>query len=592
MEFLSYKFLGNSELIKIILVCTSVSFLTFIFFKYALKTKKYLPISIITICYSIISLWNLGSTKFPKTQWQPIMDNQEIIFEVIGNNKINKIYAVYGIGDTNNNPDTYQIGSENIYIYGSNDNLNYSLITDLNNGSIYQYIIRDVDVNYKYIKIVATEKNSTLNEILFKNNENILKLKILSDIQSKYPASLLIDEQNLIPNEPTYFDEGFFDEVYHPRNAEEIVKGQYMYPSVHPLFGTTIIAFFIKLFGLSPFAWRIGGAIFGIMMVPLIYLICKKLFNNEYLSNVGAILFCCDFMHITTSRIGTLEPFSVFFILLMSYFMILYCYENNFKKELKYLAFCGVAMGFGWSSKWTVIYSSIGLAIIFFKSLFTKNKNKFIKTILWCILWFIVIPSVIYYFSFFMTKIYRTNHFTISNIINHNINMYNYHKNLKATHPFQSVWYEWLLNLKPIWYYSKTLNDNSRLTISCFSNPVISYAGIISLICTFYLSFRYKIRSGFIISISFLSAILPWVFIDRCLFSYHFYPSTPFLILSIIFCLNHLMSKYNIKKLINIFVFVCIFVFIMFLPVICGFKTTSFYYNNFLTWFSTWYFGA
>lgn len=31
--------------------------------------------------------------------------------------------------------------------------------------------------------------------------------------------------------------------------------------------------------------------------------------------------------------------------------------------------------------------------------------------------------------------------------------MFNYHATLKATHPFESRWYTWLLGLRPVWYY-------------------------------------------------------------------------------------------------------------------------------------------
>ncbi len=595
---LSYTLFCNSELIGIILTCLILSTTAY----YILKkfNKSYLPISVITICYSVVSLWNLGSWTFPTTTWQPTFSNQTVIFEIDDSSyKFDGIYAIYGEGDNNANLQSYQIGSDKINIYGSADLNDWSFITSLEGGSIYQYNIKKGSYEYKYIKLECSDIDSSLSELAIKeeNVNKFLNLKIIEDMaaDSKYPATLLIDETFKIPFNPTYFDEGYFDEVYHPRNAWEIANGQYMYPTVHPLLGTSLIALSIKLLGLSPLAWRLPGAIFGILMIPLFYLIIKKLFKNEYLSNIGAILFACDFMHITTSRIGTLEPFSVFFILLMTYFMLNYFYETDKSKELKHLALSGLAMGLGWSTKWTVIYSSIGLAIIFFIALFFKHhkdKKYIFKTLLWCIILFIVIPLAIYYFSFSWTMVYRENTMTLQNIINHNINMYKYHKNLTATHPFQSVWYEWLLNIQPIWYYTGTSNNGLRLTISCFSNPIISYSGLMAIIYTFYLSIKEKSKEGIIISISFLSALLPWIGITRCLFVYHFYPSTPFLILGIVFVMNRLMKKENLTVQINVFTFICIFVFIMFLPVICGFETSGYYYNNFLKWLPSWYFGA
>ena len=97
-----------------------------------------------------------------------------------------------------------------------------------------------------------------------------------------------------------------------------------------------MIAFFIKLLGNNPFAWRIGGVLFSAAMIPLIYDLCRRLFKKTFYAALGAIFLACDFMHLTTARIATLEPFSVFFILLMTYFMIRYWrmsfYEDDFKK--------------------------------------------------------------------------------------------------------------------------------------------------------------------------------------------------------------------------------------------------------------------
>ena len=33
--------------------------------------------------------------------------------------------------------------------------------------------------------------------------------------------------------------------------------------------------------------------------------------------------------------------------------------------------------------------------------------------------------------------------------------MYFYNSTLKATHPYSSKWYQWPLNKRPIWYWSK-----------------------------------------------------------------------------------------------------------------------------------------
>ena len=172
----------------------------------------------------------------------------------------NDIYIIGGEGNNNENLSHYQIGFNNTKIYGSNDNSNYELLVTLEDYSYLKWYIYSGNYHYQYIKIQTNNINTTITEIGFKqnNNNNFNKVEVFQDIPDhKYSAQLLIDEQDLIPLNQTYLTNTYFDEIYHARNAVEIANGQYMYPSVHPLLGTSIMALAIKILGENPLAFRI-----------------------------------------------------------------------------------------------------------------------------------------------------------------------------------------------------------------------------------------------------------------------------------------------------------------------------------------------
>lgn len=625
MENLSLSLFGNEELISIMITCGIVAIMIFILFKLLKKNIKSDAFSIllITSMYAIISLWQLGSTKIPQTWWQPEATNEFITFEVLDETpSFDTVLAIGGEGDNNALESGYQVWFNDLQVLGSNDNINWETITVLNNQSSYMgWNITEGDWNYRYISLVMQNQNSVINEIAFKKtgSEELLSLKpiTISNTENPYSAENIIDEQAIVPLHPSYYDSSYFDEIYHPRNAWEIANGQYMYASVHPLLGTSIIAIGIKLFGMNPFGWRIMGALFGIMILPLFYLILKKLFKSRFLSTAGTTLFAADFMLITTSRIGTLEPFSVFFILLMTYFMIQYFYtsftKTSFKKQLLWLALSGISMGLACSVKWTGCYSAVALAIIFFthfiinfikynksKSLtdaesieFTKAfKERAVKIILWCCLFFVIVPLVIYVCHYIPTKVWKNDTWSISNVIKHSIYMYDYHANLQATHPYQSMWYQWLFDIRPIWYYFGNLGNGFIKTISCFNNPLVTVTGFFTMVYTFYHTIKTKSKEGFIIVICYLAALLPWVLVTRCVFSYHYYPSLPFLIMSIVYVMKLILNKFkNGKKIIIAYLILTLILFIVFLPVITGFTTTQEYVRA-LQWLPSWYFGG
>ncbi len=585
MKNISLLLFKDEELIILFLLSILIVGVVYLLSK-RINNKDFFPLLSITLVYALISLWNLGSNVIPTTTWQASELNQSFILEV--EDSFNQINLIYGEGDNNSLEKGYQLGVENMIIEGSNDLANWEEISILEKGRIFEYLFIYGDYNYKYIRITSTNIKQTLTEIAFIKDGELVNVSIYEDkySDSKYPANLVIDEQDKVVVNPTYYDEFYFDEIYHIRNAKEVADGQRMYASVHPLLGTNIIALFIKLFGFTPFIFRLPGALFGIGIVVLIYLLNKLLFNKTIISSLAAILSAGDFMHLTTSRIGTLEPFSIFFIILMFYWMVKYYKEENHKKEIIDLLICGISMGLAISVKWTACYSAIGLAIILFKKLI-ETKKYVVSTILLCFIFFIFIPLFIYWLSYLPDRVWY-DAWSIKNVWEHNITMFEYHAKLVSTHPYSSKWYQWLLDIRPIWYYSNINDVGTSNTIACFSNPLLTWAGIPAIV---YCLLNIRDKMSFIIVIGYLTAILPWTPISRTTFAYHFYPTSIFVILAICFCANKLVEKrVRNKQLIYIFMVSYILMFIIYLPICTGFGTTKAYIKA-LELFPTWYFG-
>jgi len=579
-------------------------------------------ILIITILYSIVSLWNLGTLRVPESYWQPIEQDESIILYMNDDTQFDAIYWISGEGNNNINPTSHQIGA-NFQILGSNDMENWTYITDFTDASYMAWRINDGLVwDFRYILVHSLDKNNVLHEIGFRkpDHSGFLTAGILnqSNPDNPFDAEALIDEQDCLVIEPTYIHGTYFDEIYHPRNAYEIAEGQHMYASVHPLLGTSIIALGIKFLGLNTLGWRLPGAIAGILMLPLFYLILKRMFLKTRYAAIGTILLAADFMHYTTSRIGTLEPFSVLFILLMYWFMIDYYYtsfyDTRFKKTLFQLALCGISMAIAIATKWTGVYAAVGLAILFFTSLGKRymeyqasirkeEKNELDQFIIscfpkycfitlgWCVLFFIIIPVIVYFAAYIPCMLVKNQGWSIQGVIDQTLYMFNYHANLDATHPFQSVWYQWIFNTRPIWYYYGT-TENAVHTISAFGNPFIWWSGLISIIFTVVRLIKTRTKDNWLIFVSYFAQLAPWLLVSRCIFIYHYYPSVPFLIMAIVYVIYWLdQYKPQYKKHIHAFVAACIILFVMFLPVISGFGTTSFYINSVLRWMTSWYFG-
>ena len=583
-------------------------------------------ILILTSVTAVITFTKLGTSIFPETTWQPQDAGQSFVLELTDETHSDAVYAVYGEGFS---PDTdyYQLGTSDISLYGSHDGITWEHFLNLEDNGIYHYGIYPCNADYRFIRISSGRLSASLTEIAFRKagTDSFLPVSVFEDnyAGTAYPASLTVDEQNKLVSDPTYYEEGYFDEVYHPRNAWEIANGQYLYATVHPLFGTNIMALSIKMFGMNPFAWRLPGAVFGILIIPLMYVVLKNMFYHPFYCMFGTALTAFDFMHMTTSRIGTLEPFSIFFILLMYCYMIRFFrgsfYITSFRRQMYYLFLSGVAMGIGIAVKWTACYSAVGLAILLFTNLWMRFREYrravkedssgfspeqqddirhvkklfpryFLYTILLCFLFFILIPAVIYWISYLPDRVW-TNGWSVRNVWEQNVHMYRYHIDLKAEHPFQSSWYQWLLDLRPIWYYVHTETDGVMHTISCFSNPLLTWAGLPAIIYTIYRTVKEKDPAGWIILTGYFTALMPWVsLVQRCVFAYHFYPTSIFTAAAVTYAAYHLSRKDRDKRRATAFLAAYILLFIIFLPVVTGFGTSQ-GYVRLLEWLPGWYFG-
>ena len=580
----------------------------------------------LSVCYAVVSVWNLGSFETISSYWQPVSDYEEIIIE-LSESSFDGVLWIAGEGDNNSNPNGYQ-NHVNFQLYGSNDLIVWEEVTQLNTINYLNQQMNEGSWDYRYVKLVSLDRSNVLNEIGFRKTgtNDLIEASIYSftNTDSMYDPCALLDEQDFLDMNPSYMDETYFDEIYHTRNASEIANHQYMYAYVHPLLGTQLISLGISLFGLSPFGWRIMGALFGILMVPLLYLCALHLFHKRSSAVLASGLLCVEFMHYTTSRIGTLEPFSVFFILLMTYYMLKYVqtsfYETPLKQQFVLLALSGIFMGCACATKFTGVYGGIGLAVLFFSHLLEETREylkaakllktssedeeieslqhitssywpRLIKTGLWCILFFVIVPLCIYVLSYLPIVMSKTEGFSVQAVLDQTLGMIDYHANLDATHPYQSVWWQWILDIRPIWYYVR-YNETTMNTISAFGNPLIFWCGAISMLWCFYDAFKNKSKRALWISISYLAQLLPWLLVERCIFIYHYYPSVPFLILGIVHACESLLEKdVRYRKPIGILCAASVVLFVLFLPVIGGFTTNSWFVQHVLRWMGSWYFG-
>lgn len=551
-------------------------------------TKNIIHIALLTLVYAAVVFFRLGSFDAPRTSMTfSGSSNSEIILDLGEYANVEKLdiflgyknKAVIAVSD-------YSVEASRWILFDEERQMD----------SVFAWNKVPVRRNLRYIGIVfINPEQYTLLEIAIIDADG----NVLTPINaSDYPQ--LFDEQEKYPGNTTYYYGTMFDEVYHGRTAYEFLHDLPIYENTHPPFGKTLISLGIAAFGMTPFGWRFVPAVFGILMVPLIYLFVWKLSHRGSMAFMGAILFCTEFMHFTLSRIATIDIIAAFFIMLMFFFMYNYtesaAADRSFPKQSVWLILCGISTALAVSTKWTGVYAAIGIAVIFFactlrnckaKGGIVKSARYLTKLCVVCVVSFIIIPAAVYCLSYTQFSEAYTNKNCIEHAVSNSISMLNYHSGIKASHPYESEWYEWLIDRRSVLYALTYVSDGSAAsTVSTFGNPLILICGLIAFLHNFRLwRCNGSAKSGFLV-IAYLSMLMPWFFIHRTVFIYQYFVCIIIIILMICVSVGHLKHRRKAEIILMCASFV---LFVMFFPAISGIAADKDYINM-LQWLPTWVF--
>lgn len=267
----------------------------------------------------------------------------------------------------------------------------------------------------------------------------------------------------------------------------------------------------------------------------------------------------------------------------------------SYKKTYTILGLCGISMGLGIACKWTGVYAGAGLAILFFTTIFRNygfkifSDKKSVRTILFCVLAFVIVPLIIYGLSYI--PYLRATGGGIDAIIQNQIDMYAYHSDtvVSSTHSFSSPWYQWIINYRPIWYYTGTTADGLAENISAFGNPLVWIGGLLALCYSIFDAVKNHNKKAQFLVIGYFAQLLPWVFVTRITFIYHYFPCVPFLVLMLAHTMSSFCRKNSDFKYVAIgFTALAIIAFIAFYPAISGFPVNGDYVRNYLRWLPSW----
>jgi dolichyl-phosphate-mannose-protein mannosyltransferase len=317
--------------------------------------------------------------------------------------------------------------------------------------------------------------------------------------------------------------------------------------------------------GFNTFGWRIMVCIFGTLAVPLMYLLAFKLWPNRWFAVAAGVLCCFDGMFFVQSRIGMIDIFPIFFVMLAYTLFLFHLESRTPQRAVITLLLTGTVLGVAIASKWIALAALA--SIVFFLvarpivrrvgvrigewswrppvagPLLPGNTNWLIYLCAGVTALF-TIPVAIYLLSWipFFT---RGQFHTLQDLLTYQYQVYMYHATLTATHPYGSKWFQWPFSIRPVAYYYQ--GDGLGLDASSgqqlvagivnLGNPAIWWASVPALLALPYFIVKDRSWPATVILVGFLTQYLPFIKISRVMFQYHYFGGLIFAILALAYVL-------------------------------------------------------
>ena len=377
-----------------------------------------------------------------------------------------------------------------------------------------------------------------------------------------------------------------FDEVFFPKYAYDYLTSQEFFDT-HPPLSKYIIGAGIWLYhhmpwidapviGSVPFeqldaySYRWLNALTGSLLVLVIGAAAHALSGKQLFSIMAALLVAIDGSLLVDSRYGL----NNIYLVLFGFLALLYVGKIVFSptERRRNMLYAGVFLGLSFSIKWNglgywltitallVMHAIMNMYDKYRSALVLQgNTNpveavtgKQIKIQLREIICFLVAVPVLIYSLLWIPDNYVNTRYSF---VEMHQQMFGYHADTvkENEHPYCAKWYTWPAMSRPLGYYfseSLSVNDAGESVrifrdVHSFPNPAIywlaAFAICVMVIHWIILFWRW-LREGTasrqwflftIILLGYFSNLLPWAFVSRCLFIYHYQSASVFAFLAL-----------------------------------------------------------
>lgn len=373
-----------------------------------------------------------------------------------------------------------------------------------------------------------------------------------------------------------------FDETYYVNDARSflVTGGVEDSFAVHPPVGKWMIASTIWLVGDQSMGWRLAGALSGMGMVLVCYLLALRLFRARWQAALAAVLLTLDGLFLVQARTSMLDIFLALFVLLGAWLLVRDLQDLDATslsegalagRGLRDRWLAGGAFGLAIATKWSGLLALaaalvlvVGFEVLAHRR--TRPPGKGVVRLLWVVVGpLLLLPTATYlvtYIPWLVNYQYTTEGNEdcpgaadgtatceasvgdrLHGLWREHGDILRFHQNLESTHSYRSDPISWPVLARPVAYYYETCREDRPVEdgpceipvgtaseVLGLGNPALWW-GFLLVLPLLTASMGRRNPSAWVLGGFYGGLYLPWLVVARPAFLFYMAPVVPFMAL-------------------------------------------------------------
>lgn len=333
-----------------------------------------------------------------------------------------------------------------------------------------------------------------------------------------------------------------FDEVHYVPAARTLASLSGPANIEHPLVGKTLIALGMRLFGDGPLGWRALSTIAATAVVTGVFALLWLLFGRLRTASVGAVLTLLNFTVFVQARIAMLDGFMAAFVV-TGLAALLWAMSAQGRAVWWRWLLGAVLLGLAVGTKWTALpyVGAAGLAYA---------VARWRRPQLWPGIHPLVALALLgaasgatYLATFWPAFLYANDPLTLARLLPFQIEMYARQTQVLPPHTYQSAWWTWAFDWRPVWYLYEPA-DGAQRGVLMLGNPAVMWGGLVAVVACLAAWARGRDGKAGGIALLWIGSVAMWALIPKSLgFYYYYYLSSIWLSLAIAAAFDHWRAR-------------------------------------------------